>query len=54
MLVTNDLQIPVINSRCAELLDLPPDFIKNPPRFDRLAEFQGGIVKPDAKRRISI
>ena len=25
MLVTNDLQIPIINSRCAELLDLPPD-----------------------------
>ena len=41
MLVTNDLQIPVINSRCAELLDLPPDLIKNPPRFDRLAEYQG-------------
>ena len=38
MLVTNDLKIPVINSRCAELLDLPPDFIKNPPRFDQLAE----------------
>ena len=47
MLVTSDLQIPVINSRCAELLDLPPDFIKNPPRFDRLAEFQG-TAKPDA------
>ncbi len=46
MLVTNDMQIPVINSRCAELLDLPPDFIKNPPRFDRLAEYQGGIGKP--------
>jgi diguanylate cyclase (GGDEF)-like protein len=41
MLVTNDLQIPVINSRCAELLDLPPDVIKNPPRFDRLADYQG-------------
>ena len=41
MLVTNDLQIPVINSRCAELLDLPPDVIKHPPRFDRLAEYQG-------------
>jgi diguanylate cyclase (GGDEF)-like protein len=41
MLVTNDLQIPVINSRCAELLDLPPDLIKHPPRFDRLAEYQG-------------
>jgi len=45
MLVTNDLQIPVINSRCAELLDLPPEFIKNPPRFDQLAEFQGA-AKP--------
>ena len=40
MLVTNDLQIPVINSRCAELLDLPPEFIKNPPRFDHLLDYQ--------------
>ncbi len=46
MLVTNDLQIPVINSRCAELLDLPPDLIKNPPRFDRLADYQGASHKP--------
>ena len=53
MLVTNDLQIPVINSRCAELLDLPPDFIKNPPRFDRLAEFQGA-AKPDATTDIDL
>ena len=53
MLVTNDLQIPVINSRCAELLDLPPEFIKNPPRFDRLAEFQGA-AKPDAGTDIDL
>ncbi|HSV26024.1 MAG TPA: cache domain-containing protein, partial [Xanthobacteraceae bacterium] len=31
MLVTKNLQIPVINSRCGELLDLPPDFIAHPP-----------------------
>jgi diguanylate cyclase (GGDEF)-like protein len=53
MLVTSDLQIPVINSRCAELLDLPPEFIKNPPRFDRLAEFQGA-AKPDAGTDIDL
>jgi diguanylate cyclase (GGDEF)-like protein len=40
MLVTKDLQIPIINGRCAELLDLPPEFIKNPPRFDQLVEYQ--------------
>jgi diguanylate cyclase (GGDEF)-like protein len=47
MLVTSDKQIPVINSRCAELLDLPPDVIKNPPRFDRLTELQGGTVRSE-------
>ena len=40
MLVTKDLQVPVINSRCGELLNLPRDFIEHPPRFDQLAEFQ--------------
>ncbi len=40
MLVTRDLQIPIINSRCGELLGLPPEFIKQPPRFDQLVEFQ--------------
>jgi diguanylate cyclase (GGDEF)-like protein len=40
MLVTKDLQIPVINSRCGELLDLPADFIEHPPRFDQLTKFQ--------------
>jgi diguanylate cyclase (GGDEF)-like protein len=40
MLVTSDLQIPIINTRCVELLDLPREFIKNPPHFDRLLEYQ--------------
>ncbi len=40
MLVTKDLQIPIINSRCGELLDLPPEFVEHPPRFDELVEFQ--------------
>src|SRR3984957_17777447 len=40
MLVTKDLQIPIINGRCGELLDLPDEFIKNPPRFDELVEYQ--------------
>src|SRR5260370_21883135 len=38
MLVTKDVQIPVINSRCAELLDLPAGVIENPPRFDELGD----------------
>jgi len=40
MLVTKDLQIPVINSKCGELLDLPAEFVRHPPRFDRLVEYQ--------------
>src|SRR5262245_53138283 len=40
MLVTKDLQIPIINGRCGELLDLPDEFIRNPPRFDELVEYQ--------------
>ena len=40
MLVTKDLQIPIINGRCGELLDLPAEFIKNPPRFDQLVDYQ--------------
>jgi diguanylate cyclase (GGDEF)-like protein len=40
MLVTKDLQIPIINGRCGELLDLPADFIKHPPRFDQLVDYQ--------------
>jgi diguanylate cyclase (GGDEF)-like protein len=40
MLVTKDLQIPIINSRCGELLELPAAFIDKPPTFDRLIEFQ--------------
>ena len=43
MLVTKDLQIPIINSRCGELLDLPAEFIKHPPRLDQLAGFQAQI-----------
>lgn len=40
MLVTNDLQIPIINSRCGELLNLPPEFVQSPPRFDELVNYQ--------------
>lgn len=45
MLVTKDLQIPIINGRCGELLGLPPEFIKNPPRFDQLVEYQTAFGK---------
>ncbi len=51
ILVTRDLQIPIINGRCGELLDLPVEFIRNPPRFDRLVEHQpqaGKLPAPEA------
>jgi diguanylate cyclase (GGDEF)-like protein len=38
MLVTKDLEIPIINRRCGELLKLPDEVIDNPPRFDELAD----------------
>jgi diguanylate cyclase (GGDEF)-like protein len=44
MLVTRDHQIPIINERCAQLLDLPPQTIENPPRFDDLFKGAGGGV----------
>jgi diguanylate cyclase (GGDEF)-like protein len=40
MLVTKDLQIPIINSRCGELLGLPADVVVHPPRFDQFVQFQ--------------
>jgi diguanylate cyclase (GGDEF)-like protein len=43
MLVTKDLQIPVINGQCGELLDLPDDLVKHPPKFDQFGEFQARI-----------
>jgi PAS domain-containing protein len=48
MLVTKDRQIPIINSRCGELLGLPAEFIEHPPSFDRLVEFQAGLLQPAA------
>src|SRR5262245_674791 len=48
MLVTRDHQIPIINEKCAALLDLPPQTIENPPRFDDLFKHQaagGGVVE---------
>ncbi len=36
MLVTSDLQVPIINKRCIDLLQLPPQFAANPPGFDAL------------------
>jgi diguanylate cyclase (GGDEF)-like protein len=40
MLVTKDLQIPIINRKCGELLNLPGEFIDHPPRFDQIAQYQ--------------
>jgi diguanylate cyclase (GGDEF)-like protein len=41
MLVTSDLQVPIINKRCIELLQLPPEFANNPPAFDALMKLAG-------------
>jgi diguanylate cyclase (GGDEF)-like protein len=50
MLVTKDLQVPIINSRCGELLGLPADFVEHPPRYDQLVAFQARNVQaPDSK-----
>jgi diguanylate cyclase (GGDEF)-like protein len=47
MLVTKDQQIPIINQRCADLLGLPAEFIKNPPRYDSLMQF--GVETDDSR-----
>ena len=40
MLVTKERQIPIINKRCGELLNLPRTMIENPPQFRQLTEYQ--------------
>jgi diguanylate cyclase (GGDEF)-like protein len=45
MLVTKDLQIPIINGRAGELLQLPRGFVEHPPRFDQLVEYQAQMEK---------
>jgi diguanylate cyclase (GGDEF)-like protein len=40
MMVTKDLEIPIINRKCIKLLDLPVSFLKAPPRFDELIAYQ--------------
>jgi diguanylate cyclase (GGDEF)-like protein len=40
MLVTKELEIPIINRRCGELLDLPAAFVQHPPSYDQLVEYQ--------------
>ena len=39
-MVTKDLQIPVMNRQCIELLNLPPEFLVDRPRFDDLIRYQ--------------
>jgi diguanylate cyclase (GGDEF)-like protein len=50
MLVTKDLQIPIINGRCAELLDLPPTVTDDPPPYDKLLDSQAGKNDAPLKR----
>ncbi|MBS0244058.1 MAG: diguanylate cyclase, partial [Proteobacteria bacterium] len=40
MLVTQDLDVPVMNAQCARLLDLPDDFLATRPKFDAIVAFQ--------------
>jgi diguanylate cyclase (GGDEF)-like protein len=40
MMVTRDFQIPIMNRKCAELLDLPPAFLDKAPSFTELTRFQ--------------
>ncbi|MCG6122540.1 MAG: EAL domain-containing protein [Microvirga sp.] len=40
MLIEADGRVPVINSRAAELLDLPADFVDSRPCFDAIIKFQ--------------
>jgi diguanylate cyclase (GGDEF)-like protein len=42
MLVTKDCDIPVINKRCGEFLELPSDFINRPLRLESFAPLQIG------------
>ena len=51
MLVTRDLQVPIINRQCVELLDLSPALIENPPRFDQIAGLSGDRPDADGGRR---
>jgi diguanylate cyclase (GGDEF)-like protein len=53
MLVTKDHEVPVINKRCGELLDLAADFMDRPLRFDSLAPFQIGQGRLDADAAIN-
>ncbi|HEY1362637.1 MAG TPA: EAL domain-containing protein [Xanthobacteraceae bacterium] len=48
MLVTSDLQIPIMNRRCGELLGLPASTVESPPSFDQLVELQKGAGALDA------
>jgi diguanylate cyclase (GGDEF)-like protein len=56
MLVTKDQQIPIINGRCGELLDLPAEFVKQPPSYGQLVEYQirngnmGNAASPDGQQ----
>jgi diguanylate cyclase (GGDEF)-like protein len=40
MLVTKNLEVPIINGRCSDLLGLPKEYIDHPPPFDKIVEHQ--------------
>ena len=50
MLVTKELEVPIINKRCAELLGLPEELIIQAPKFDTLKEYQNrlGLLRQGA------
>jgi diguanylate cyclase (GGDEF)-like protein len=53
MLVTKDLQIPIINRRCGELLDLPAAVIEHPPRYDRLFGAGASPIAPSVDQNLA-
>ncbi len=53
MLVTKDLAIPIINKKCGELLKLPATFVEDPPRFDRLVEYQRSQLVGSAGKSVA-
>jgi len=54
MLVTKDHDIPIINKRCGELLDLDAGFLDRPLRFEHLAPFQIGRSTGAPERHVTM
>ena len=40
IMVKHNLEVAIINEKCTELLDLPKEFLRRPPKFDELLAYQ--------------